>query len=161
MKRIMIIGCSGSGKSVFSRKLHEKTNLPLYHLDNYYWNADKTKVETPIFRCKLLEIMQQDEWIMDGNFKSTMEMRMAACDTVIFLDYPMELCLESVRQRIGKQRPDIPWIEEQEDEEFMQYIKNFNINVRPTIMELLGKYSDKNIIIFKSREEAENFLQNA
>ena len=160
MKRIMVIGCPGSGKSVLSRELQSITSLPLYHLDNLYWNSDKTKVETPVFRAKLLQILDEDEWILDGNFKSTMEMRIQACDTVIFLDYPTELCLESVRGRIGQARIDIPWVEEKEDEEFMEYIRSFNTNIRPIIVELLEKHSNKKIVILKSRENAKQFLND-
>ena len=159
MKKIIIIGCPGSGKSTFARKLRDVTNLPLYHLDNLYWNTDKTKVDTQIFRGKLFGIMNEEAWIMDGNFTSTLEMRIQACDTVIFMDYPTELCLESVRGRIGKERPDIPWIEEKEDEEFMEYIRNFKTNTKLRIVDILDRCADKNIIVLHSREEAEELLK--
>ena len=86
MQKIIIIGCPGSGKSTLSRALHEKTKLPLYHLDMMYWNADKTTVEKQVFRERLAEVLKQDKWIIDGNYGATMEMRIQQCDTVIFLD---------------------------------------------------------------------------
>ncbi len=98
MKKVIVIGCPGSGKSTFSRALHDITGLPLIHLDMLYWNADKTTVDRPVFRVRLSETMQQSEWIIDGNYGSTMELRMQACDTIILLDYPTEVCLDGVRQ---------------------------------------------------------------
>lgn len=108
MKKIMVIGCPGSGKSTFSRALHDATDIPLYHLDMMYWNADKTTVEKSVFREYLANTLQKDEWIIDGNYGSTMEMRIQACDTVIFLDYPLEVCLEGIKTRRGKARTDMP-----------------------------------------------------
>ena len=85
MKRVIVIGCPGSGKSTFARALHDKTGLPLHHLDMMYWNADKTTVPKEVFRARLAELLTEDAWIIDGNYGSTMETRMAACDTVFFL----------------------------------------------------------------------------
>ena len=158
MKKIIIIGCPGSGKSRFARELNKKTGIPICHLDLLYWNADKTTVEKSVFLERLGEVMQTHEWILDGNFSSTMEMRMAACDTVIFLDYPCDVCLDGVRKRRGKPRADMPWIETEEDSEFMEFITEFGNNRRPQIISLLEKYSYKNIFVFKSREEADAFL---
>ena len=158
MKRVMVIGCPGSGKSTFSRTLHNKTGIPLYHLDMMYWNADKTTVEKSVFLERLSDVLEKDEWIIDGNYSSTMELRMAACDTVIFLDYPLDVCLDGIRERRGKPRSDMPWIETEEDSEFIEFIKNYNEQQKPKVLELLKKYSDKNIIILESREQADAFL---
>ena len=87
MKRVLIIGCPGSGKSTFAHALHMKTGLPLYHMDMLYWNADKTAVPRDVFDACLDRILHADAWILDGNYNRTMEMRFAACDTVFFLDY--------------------------------------------------------------------------
>ena len=122
MKKILVIGCPGSGKSTFSKKLHEKTNIPLFHLDLYFWNADKTTVDRTIFNQRLFEILELNDWIIDGNFMATMELRIQKCDTIIFLDYPLEVCLNGVKERKGKPRSDIPWIETEEDLEFIEYI---------------------------------------
>ena len=158
MKKIIVIGCPGSGKSTFARALHDKTGIPLYHLDMMYWNADKTTVEKSVFLERLSAVLKNNEWIIDGNYGSTMELRMAACDTVIFLDYPLDICLDGIKERRGKPRSDMPWIETEEDEEFIEFIKNYNEQQKPKVIELFEKYSDRNIIIFKSREQADAFL---
>ena len=158
MKKVIVIGCPGSGKSTVSRALHNKTGIPLYHLDMMYWNANKTTVEKSVFIERLSAVLEKDEWIIDGNYGSTMELRMAACDTVIFLDYPLRVCLDGIKERRGKPRSDMPWIETEGDAEFIEFIKNYNEQQKPKVLELLEQYSDKNIVIFKSREQADAFL---
>ena len=158
MKKNIVIGCPGSGKSTVSRALHNKTGIPLYHLDMMYWNADKTTVEKSVFLERLSAVLGKDEWIIDGNYGSTMEQRMAACDTVFFLDYPLDVCLDGIKERRGKPRSDMPWIEIEEDSEFIEFIKSYNEQQKPKVLELLEKYSDKNIVIFKSREQTDAFL---
>lgn len=158
MKRIMIIGCPGSGKSTFARGLAEKTGLPLYYLDMMYWNPDRTTKPKDEFRAALRETVALPEWIIDGNYGSTLELRMEACDTVIFLDFPVEVCIAGVEERRGKPRPDMPWVETEPDLEFIEFIKKYNEESRPKVIDLLEKYCEKEIIIFKSRAEADEFL---
>ena len=150
MKKIIVIGCPGSGKSTFSKALHKITGIPLFHLDMMFWNADKTTVEKSVFLERLCKTIQNSEWIIDGNYSSTLELRIKECDMVIFLDYPLDVCLNGIS--------DMPWIETEEDVEFTEFIKNYNLQNRPQVMEMLDKYSYKNILIFKSRIEADKFL---
>lgn len=158
MKKIVVIGCPGAGKSTFARRLREMTGLPLYYLDQIWHKADRTTVSKEEFDAKLREIIQQDSWIIDGNYLRTMENRLEACDTVFFLDYPLEICLEGAKARIGTVREDMPWVETEFDEEFRQWILDFPEDQIPVIYELLKKYeTEKEIIIFKSRDEAEKF----
>lgn len=159
MKKIIVIGCPGSGKSTFSKALHQVTNIPLFHLDNIFWNADKTTVEKDIFYERISEVLQKSEWILDGNYISTMEMRMQKSDTVFFLDFPLDVCLAGIAERRGKPRSDMPWVETEDNTEFLEYVKNFNSNYRSQIMELLDRYCSKNIYRFSDRTEANEFIK--
>lgn len=161
MKKVMVIGCPGSGKSTFSRALHKMTGIPLFHLDMMYWNSDRTAVDKSIFYERLSGTIQNNEWIIDGNYGSTMELRLEACDTVFFLDYPLDICLNGIKERRGKVRTDMPWIENEDEEDaaFIEFIKNYNFQSRPRVMELLHKYSHKEIHIFKNRNDADEFLR--
>lgn len=158
MKKVIVIGCPGSGKSCFSRKLAEQSGLPLHHLDLLFWNSDKTTVSREEFDRRLSGLLKTECWIIDGNFSRTMEIRLKECDTVFFLDLPADICLESVRRRRGKLRADLPWVETEEEPEFMEYIKTFRTERRPKIIELLSRYPEKQVIIFKSREEVDKYF---
>ena len=157
MNRIVIIGCPGSGKSTFARKLHVKTGIPLFYLDMIYHRPDKTTCTPQEFDEKLDEILRQTRWILDGNYIRTMPVRLAFCDTVFWLDYPLEVCLEGIEARFGKHREDMPWIENGRDEACMEFVCAFPRTTRPEIIKLLEKNRDKKIIIFHSREEAEEY----
>ncbi len=158
MKKIIVIGCPGSGKSTFSIELSKLIKIPLYHLDLLYWNSDKTTVDREVFIKRLSGILDKEKWIIDGNYGSTLEIRLKECDTVFFLDYPTDICAQGITERLGKKRQDIPWIESELDKEFMEYIYDFNNSSRPQILDLLEKYSDKTTYIFRNREESKLLL---
>ena len=160
MKKVIIIGCPGAGKSTFARKLKEKTGLPLFYLDMIWHKADGTNISRDEFDGKIKEIMKKEQWILDGNYIRTLEMRLKECDTVFLLDYPLELCLEGAASRIGKERPDMPWVESEFDLEFRQFIVDFPKDSLPKIYELLKKYEkEKELHIFRKREDAEEYLR--
>ena len=162
MKKIIVIGCPGSGKSTFSKSLESIINIPLYHLDMMYWNKDKTTVDKQIFLKRLSQVLSMEKWIIDGNYASTMEMRMKECDTVIFLDYPTDVCLSGALERRGKVRSDIPWVEAEGeiDEDFISFIRNYREKSRPDVFSLLEKYNDKQIYVFQSRKDGDSFLES-
>lgn len=161
MKKVIVIGSPGAGKSTFARKLRDKTDLPLYYLDMLWHKADKTNISKDEFDGRLCEILQKESWIIDGNYSRTMEMRLQACDTVFLLDFPLDVCLSGVESRIGKKRVDMPWVETEFDAEFKQWILGFPKIRLPQIYEWLKKYKDgKEIIIFKSRESADAYIEN-
>ena len=155
----MVVGPSGAGKSRFSRLLSSKLNINVYHLDNIFWNSDKTHIDRDLFDKRLNEILIKDKWIIDGDYSRTYEIRMKESDTIFFLDYPIEVCFDGVESRIGKERLDMPWVEDEFSLEFKEWIINWYKDAYIKLKDLLEKYKDiKNIIIFKSRDEANEYL---
>ena len=159
MRKIIVIGCPGSGKSIFSKKLKKLYNLPLYHLDLIWNKPDKTTITREEFDQELSKIFNTDEWIIDGNYQRTLETRIQHANTIFLLDYPLDVCLNGATNRVGIKREDMPWKEETLNEEFKQKIIDFSKEKLPTIYNLLDKYKEnKNIIIFKTREDSIKYL---
>lgn len=159
MKKIIVIGCPGSGKSTFAKELNKFYNLPLYHLDIIWNKPDKTTITREEFDNKLDEIFKEEAWIIDGNYQRTLEKRIKEANTIFLLDYPLEVCLMGATSRVGLKREDMPWTEENLNEEFKQKIINFSQDKLPIIYNWLDKYKEnKNIIIFKTREDSKKYL---
>ena len=160
MKKVIIIGCCGSGKSTFARHLHACTGIPLFHLDQLNWNADKTTVGKEVFLKRVQDVIQKDSWIIDGNYGSSIEMRMQACDTVFFLDYPVDICIQGIHERVGKIRADMPWVEDEVDEELIEFVKNYEREDRYEVLNLLSRYKEKEIHLFRTRKDAKIYLES-
>ena len=123
MQRLLIIGCSGGGKSTLSRKLSEKLALPLTHLDVLFWKPGWTESTYDEFRPKIAAVTATDRWIIDGNFSATFDIRMPRADTIIWIDQPRSLCMGRVLRRavtqLGRTREDVaPGCPERLDLEF-------------------------------------------
>lgn len=160
MRRIIVIGCPGSGKTTFAEKLHFKTGIPLYHLDAIWHKPDRTHISRDEFDTRIQEIFGEDEWIIDGNYSRTLEIRLRECDTVFLFDLPTYVCLQGASERLGKSRYDMPWIETELEPDFKMQIEEFSTKNLPMIYDLLEKYSqNKSIIVFKSREETDIYLE--
>lgn len=161
MKRILIIGCPGAGKSTFARKLSAKTGLPLHYLDMIWHLPDRTTLDREEFTRRIEQIATEDKWIIDGNYLHTMPLRLQYCDTVFFFDLPSDICLSGAEERIGKEREDLPWTEDTLDDEFRQWIIDFPTQQLPLINSLLSEYKHKrSIIVFHTREEADAFIDS-
>lgn len=159
MKKVIVIGCPGSGKTTFAEKLNKCTGLPLYYLDAIWHKPDKTHIPREEFDERIKDIFNTHEWIIDGNYGRTIEMRMKECDTVFLFDLPTEVCLQGATDRIGKGRYDMPWIETELDPEFELFIREFSETTLKKIYELIDKYkAGKMVVIFKSREEADKYI---
>ena len=161
MNKIIVIGCPGSGKSYFSKKLKDILDMPIYHLDLIWNKPDKTTISREEFDKILNGIFKEEKWIMDGNYQRTLEMRIKACDTIILLDFDLEVSLDGATSRVGKDRDDMPWQEDSLNEEFKNKILDFRNDKLPEIYRLLDEYKDeKGIIIFKNRDEANKYLES-
>ena len=164
MQRIMIIGCCGAGKSTLARKLHKQTNLPLIHLDQHYHLPDWQEPGKEDWIAINSELIQGKEWIIDGNYGSTMDMRFATADTVIYMDYPTARCLWRVIKRIwkyhGQVRPDMPkGCRERFNLEFLHYVATFGIVKRPGLLKKLDAFGGKKVFI-RSDDEGDKFIKS-
>lgn len=161
MNKVIVIGCPGSGKTTFAEKLSKCTALPLYYLDAIWHKPDKTHIPREEFDERITEIFTKPRWIIDGNYKRTIEMRLKECDTVFLFDLPVEVCLQGAIDRIGKGCYDMPWIETELDPEFRQFIEAFPNDTLPYIYDILEKYKNKKqIIVFRSRKEADEYIKS-
>ncbi len=161
-QRILIIGSPGAGKSTLARQLARHTGLPLIHLDQVFWRPHWTLSTTAEFDAQLELILNEPKWIIDGNYGRTLDHRLRYADAVIYLDYPTEVCLESVMKRIaeyqGQTRPDMPeFCDERLDDEFIDYVRQFNRDKRPAIIETLAQ-KKLPTWIFTSRQQLQEWL---
>lgn len=156
-KKVIVIGCSGGGKSTFSKQLAEITGLPLYNLDNIYWLPDTSHLERPVFIKKQKEIMKNDSWIIDGNYRGTVKYRIKNCELAYFFDMPPEVCIEGVLKR-DRKREDIA-CELEPDEELINDIKTYSKVARPKVLSLFKKYPKVKVITFKNHKEVDKYLE--
>ncbi|MEO1341195.1 MAG: DNA topology modulation protein [Cyanobacteria bacterium J06635_13] len=166
MRRIAILGSCGAGKSTLAVSLGQKLDLPVFHLDAYFWQPGWQETSAR----QWLEIQQQlvkgDRWLIDGNYGSTLDVRLAAADTIIWLDFHRYLCLIRICKRYlkysGKTRPDMaPACPEKLTREFIQYVWNFPQLHRPRIVAKLAQYQAKQIITLQNPRQVSNLLQLA
>ncbi|HEX8735667.1 MAG TPA: DNA topology modulation protein [Pyrinomonadaceae bacterium] len=170
MKKILVIGSSGAGKSTFARLLGEKTGLEVIHLDKLYWKPNWVETtDKDEWKATVQKALDGDAWIMDGNYSGTLEMRLEKCDTVIFLDMPRALCVYRILKRLAFHRPGArpdmtEGCDERFDREFIKFIEwtwNYPSRSKPKVEALLKRCeNEKTIIRLKSKREVENFLLN-
>jgi adenylate kinase family enzyme len=166
MKRVLVIGSSGAGKSTFSRRLGEKTGLEVIHLDVLFWKPNWTESPRDEWLKTIENALEGDSWIMDGNFSNTMEMRLKACDTVVYLDFPRTTCVYRILKRVvvyrKSRRPDMAeGCGEKFDWEFTKWVWNFPTRTKPKVEALLKQCeNEKTIIRLKSKQEVEDFFAN-
>lgn len=166
MNRISVIGCPGAGKTTFSRELAHITALPLVHLDlMYYDQSHQYQTDKERWRSRVTKEASREQWLIDGNYKSTFDIRLPRSDTIIFLDYPTHLSIwRAVKRRVHFRktvREDMPptW-KERLGWDFFVFIVRFNHSIAPRIRQLLHAYSNKEIIILKSPRQAQKYLDN-
>lgn len=163
MKRIAIIGSGGSGKSTLAIKLGTILHLPVHHLDAIYWQPGWVPTESKQFLTDQQKILKHDVWIIDGNYGSTMDARLAKADTIIFLHFKTTRCLYGITKRRlqyrNQTRPDMGKdCPEKLDWEFFHWVRNFNKTKVPAIYKRLAQLENKTILIFKSPKELRKYV---
>ncbi|MDF2521522.1 MAG: topology modulation protein [Clostridia bacterium] len=166
MKKVAIIGSGGAGKSTLARKLGEITGIKVYHLDTIFWKPGWVAITREELKEKISDIIPQDSWIIDGNYSSTMEMRLEPADTIIYLDFSSITCLWGITKRrfmyANKERPDIAaGCNEKLDWEFVRWVLTFRHRNRKKLMSYLDRCrEDKSIYIFKNRTQVKGFVES-
>lgn len=166
MKKIVLIGSGGSGKSTLARKLGEKLDIEVHHLDALFWK--RNWVPTPKDEQKRIQmdLVEREQWIIDGNYNGTMDLRLNAADTIIFLDFNRVLCTCRVLKRMiqyrNRKRPDMgEGVKERFDPGFIRWVWKYPERNRPIVMEKLKKLpADRTITILRSPKEVRQFLEN-
>ena len=168
MERVLLIGNAGAGKTTFARKLADKCDLPLVHLDQLYWRGEWEHLPREEFDAVLQVELEKSQWIIDGNFNRTIPHRLQYCDTVIYFDYPAIICLAGITKRIftnlGKARPDMGGncVEHFDRQKLALYrnVLDFNKQHRKNYYALLNSLNGVNVIIFRNRRQAKAFLES-
>ncbi|MEO5860251.1 MAG: DNA topology modulation protein [Pyrinomonadaceae bacterium] len=165
MKRVVVVGSGGSGKSTFSAELGRSSGLPVIHLDREYWRPDWEETPVDDWNARVAELLAGESWIMDGNFGGTREMRMRAADTIIFLDLPRRVCLYRILKRtfkyFGRSRPDMTeGCNERLDLKFIGWVWNYKHQSRERLLAELEGAGEKRVIILKNQRQVSGFLAN-
>lgn len=167
MKKILILGCPGSGKSTLSHKLGDRLGLPVIHLDKLFWTPGWVSIPREELIGKISIELQKERWIIDGNFSATLPMRLAAADTAIYLDHGSLACVLRVLRRVctsmGKVRPDMgEGCPERLDLEFLRFVWNFRRAHRADMMTALDDFrtSGRKVIILRNDRETKAFLDS-
>lgn len=166
MNKICVVGCGGSGKSTLAVKLGEVTGIPVFHLDVYYWKPGWKDTELFEWMSIQSKLVENEKWIMDGNFNGTQMIRFEPADTIIYLDLPRYKCLYYAFKRMivykRKRRPDMAeGCDERFDFSFYKWVWRYNKNHGPQTLNRLEALKDKkNIIIMKNHKEINRYLEN-
>ena len=164
MRKVLVIGPGGAGKSTLARRLGERLGIEVIHLDERYWRPGWVETPKDEWRRTVEELIGRDSWIMDGNYSGTLGLRFEACDTVVFLDMPRALCLWRMFKRLvtyrNGGRPDMAGgCRERFSPEFALWVWNYSRRTRPKVLKLLESDSHgQRIVRLQSQAEVEKFL---
>ena len=164
MRRVLVIGSGGSGKSTVAVDLGELLNLEVKHLDKFYWSAGWVEPAPDEWLKTVTDLIERDSWIIDGNYSGTLALRLRRSDTIVFLDLPRVLCLWRIVKRYflyrEGNRPDIAeGCHENINLEFVSWVWNYHRRSRPKVIKLLQEHAgEKEVFWLRSRAEVKKFL---
>jgi adenylate kinase family enzyme len=164
MRKVLVIGVGGAGKSTFAVQMGKITGLPVVHLDEVYWEPGWVEPSPEKWRAAVRELVAQDSWIIDGNYGGTMDIRLAAADMVIFLDVPPWVALWRVIRRWAAHRGEVrpgmaPGCEERLSWAFLMWILRYRSERRPGILRKLRELPrTTEIVVLRSSREVPAFL---
>lgn len=166
MEKITIIGSGGSGKSTLAKELGEKLKIKVFYLNKIWWINDKEHISDEEFKKTQKDIIENnDKFIFDGYYPDTLDIRLDASDTIVFLDFPPVTNLKrSVKRSLTeKNNDDDPNLDRTEklNKDYISWLLNFNKNERDKILEKLNKLKlEKRIVIINNDNKKDLFLQS-
>ena len=167
MKRVIVIGGNGSGKTTMSRELSRITGIPLTHLDSLYWTDGWVARSNGEFDRLLICELEKEQWILDGTMRRTIPLRLKYCDTVIYLDFSGIRCFFGTLGRViryrGRSRPDMGGdCKEKLDRRTWKFIfgtLKFNKKNRKNIYAAIAERGDIDVVILKNRRQVKKYLR--
>ena len=166
-RRVVIVGNGGAGKSTLAAELGRALGLPVVHLDQRFWRPGWAPTPDDEWEATVRALVAADRWVMDGNYGGTMELRFAAADTILFLDYPRLLCTWRAFRRgftqRGRTRADMaPGCPERVDVGFLRWVWSYNSRVRPRVHALLSQLpASTNVVVLRGDADANALIQRA
>ncbi len=166
MRKILVLGCGGAGKSTFARKLGDALQIEVLHLDAFYWKSGWIEPENDEWIDTIDSLLKRDAWIMDGNYGSSIERRAVVCDTIIFLDRSRWICLWRVLKRRvkyrNKIRPDVaPGCPEKINWEFIAWIWGYRKHTKPRVDDIIGRAgTGRQVFRLTSEKQIDEFFES-
>jgi len=169
MQRVLVMGCSGSGKSTFGRQLADRLGLPFVSIDQIFWQPGWREPKPEEFAAKMTLEAEKPAWVMDGNYtrNGAGELRRARADTIVWFDLPRWVCMLSIIHRsaasYGKVRPEMaPGCPEKFDWEFWRYVWTYRATQRPKLLAYFSALrADQRLETFTARAQVVEFLARA
>jgi len=161
--RISIIGGAGTGKTTLSNLLSEKYNLPVTHLDGIH-HLKNWQVRDKAERDKIiLDIIEQEKWIIDGTYKDTIKQRLEKSDLIIWLDYSTFAQIKGILKRFfknpGKEKPEIPGCNERLNLEFLKYVIDYRKKKRHFVVEAIEGVDQSKVLVFTKQKDLNKWLK--
>lgn len=164
MERVAVIGCAGAGKSTFSRKLGQGLGMEVTHLDSVFWRPGWTETPKDEWQETMRMLVSRERWLIDGNYGGTMDERLRAADTVIYLDVPRRVCLWRVLKRWAlyrnRARPDMgEGCPERLDLKFLRWVWQYPRVSRPQTLAALREKESGRVYVLRSDGDMDEFLR--
>ena len=163
VERVTIVGCGGSGKSYVARELGRLLDLPVIHMDAVYFDDQWNPLPIERFEAVQRELIAAPRWVIDGNYNSTVQVRLEAADSVVFMDLPTRVCLWGIlsRQlRHGRGQNDQNGVYNRITGDVLRYVLGYRRKMRPKVLAKIDRHaSGARLIMLTSRRQTRRFLR--